>query len=1065
MTLKRKFWRVLITLLLVPIILLSAVLIYIQTQQESILKNQISELNKQYKGAIEVGKSNLSFFGNFPYISIKIDDVKILEDKTNTSTEIMHVKDIYVGFNLWDILNKNYDVQSIVVEDGVFNIILHKDGSNNLENALKYSNTNTDTTQTALNIHLKKVKLKNLDIHKLDETTNTDIETFIFYGEGGFKKNKQRIDVHVNSEFKLNVIKAHDTTYIKNKYFEFDTDITYNDSSGLLTIAPTNLIMEHADFDLQGTINTKNKMDLDLAVKGTKSNFNTLIAFAPHDLIPVLERYKNAGDIYFNAIVKGKLQDDKIPFIDVNFGTDKAYLENSKKKRKITDLGFSGHFTNGAHRDLESMEFSITNINATLEKGKFKGALIVKNFKHPEVNAQIDANFNIKFITDFFNINNIKNTSGNIDLKMNFHDIIDINQPELALNNLNRAYYSEIKIEDLNIVSEDLPAPLKRLNAHIEMNGKAATINNFDMLFGTSDVSAKGYISNLPAIIHHTNDTITAHLEIQSKLINIAELSQFSAADSTSTGIDEQITDLSAGLSFKAFAKDVTEFKYVPKGEFFIDSLHAQLKHYPHKFHDFHADILVDDADMKIIDFTGFIDDSDFHLNGLAHQYGFWFQETLNGDVEVDLTLTSNLLKLENMFTYKAENYIPDEYRHEAFNNLILRVNTSMHYKNTTLSAIDADLNKLQAKMKLHPNMFEDFSGHFHYEDEHLMVKDFHGKIGATNFDIDLNYYLGNNDSIKKRDNHLGLKANYIDYDALFQFNPSVENPTVAKQDQLKDVAVHTEAFNIYELPFTAMTFNVDVNHFIYHNIDLQNIKGQLKTTPNHYIYIDTFNLDAAGGNFKLSGYFNGSDPKHIYFKPKLSVQNVDIDQLLFKFENFGQDHLVSENLHGKITSEINGNIRVYPDMVPDIDQSEIHMNVKVLEGRLENYEPMEILSDYIGNKNLKNIRFDTLQNKIDINNGKLVIPNMTIESTLGHIEISGTHDNQHNIEYYLKIPWKTAKKAALYKLFGNKKKADSMYSEEAIIKKDTTKRTRYLNIKVDGTIDDYNISLKKKKD
>ncbi len=1062
--LKRKLSKALIFICVISLLLITGVLIYIQTQQERILQNQITKLNTQHTGLIEVGKSNLSLFGNFPYISLKIDDVKIFETKSNEASEIMHVKDIYVGFNLWDIVNQNYDIQSIIIEDGVFNLILHKDGSNNLEIALKNSESNTDAKANSVDIHLKKIKLKNLDIHKLDESTNTDIETFVFFADGGFKKNNNLIDAHINSEFKLNVIKALDTTYIKNKFFEFDTDITYNDSNGLLSIAPTKLVMEHANFELEGVIKTKQNMDLDLKVKGNKSNFDAFIAFAPHDLIPVLERYKNAGNIYFNAEVKGELQNDKPPFFDVNFGTDKAYLENTKKKKRITDVGFNGHFTNGKNRDLESMEFSITNINATLDKGKFKGALVVKNFEHPEIKADFDADFNIKFITDFFNINNIKTTSGNIALKMNFHDIVDFSNPELALNNLNSAYFSELKIKDLQIDSEDLPAPLEQLNAHVVMNGKAATINSFNLLLGKSDLSITGYLSNLPAVIHQTEDTVSAHLDVTSKLIDIAELTQFSAKNNT--GIDEQITKFNSGLSFKGVAKDFKTFKHLPKSEFFIDSLNAQLKHYPHKFHDFHADVLIDEVDLKIVDFTGYIDDSDFHLNGLAHHYEFWLKDSLNGDVDLDLTLTSNVLKLEDLFSYKAENYVPKEYRHEAFDKLTLHVNTHMHYKNSTLNAIDFDLEKLQTKLKLHPNTFEEFKGRFHYEDEHLTVNDFHGQIGKTIFDIDLNYYLGTNDSIKKRDNHLGLKANYIDYDALFQFNssPTQSIKNVENANKLKDVTAHSDAFNIYELPFTDMTFDVAINHFIYHKIDVQNIKGKLRTTPNHYLYIDTLNLDAAGGHLKLSGYFNGSDPKQIYFKPKLELENVNLDKLLFKFENFGQDHLVSENLHGKITSEINGTIRVYPDMVPNIDKSEIHMKVKVLDGKLENYEPMELLSDYIGNKNLKSIRFDTLQNNIDVNKGKLIIPNMTIESTLGHIEIAGTHDSQHNIEYYLKIPMKTAKKAALYKVFGDKKKTDSIYNEETIIKKDTTKNTKYLNLKIQGTVDDYEISLKKQK-
>jgi len=260
------------------------------------------------------------------------------------------------------------------------------------------------------------------------------------------------------------------------------------------------------------------------------------------------------------------------------------------------------------------------------------------------------------------------------------------------------------------------------------------------------------------------------------------------------------------------------------------------------------------------------------------------------------------------------------------------------------------------------------------------------------------------------------------------------------------------------------MRFDLDVEHFIYHRIDLQQINANLRTTQNHYIHVDTLTMNTAGGNFRMSGYFNGSDPKHIYLQPDLIAENVDIDKLLFKFENFGQDQLVSDNLKGRVSTRINGKIRVYPDLVPDLDQSEVHMDVEVLDGRLENYEPMSMLSDYMGNKNLKKIRFDTLQNHLDIKDGRITIPRMTIESTIGHMELSGTQDIDHNIEYFLKIPWKTVKQAAWYKLFGKKNKDSILVQEDEIIELDPKKKVRYLNLKIEGNIDDYEVSIGKKK-
>ena len=196
-------------------------------------------------------------------------------------------------------------------------------------------------------------------------------------------------------------------------------------------------------------------------------------------------------------------------------------------------------------------------------------------------------------------------------------------------------------------------------------------------------------------------------------------------------------------------------------------------KHYPHQLHDFHADVLIDEADLQLVDFTGYIDDSDFHFDGTIHDYAFWMQSERDGDVALDINLTSKKIRLEDLFSYKGENYVPKEYRHEIFDDLALHFTAGMHYKTSALHSIDLSLDKLDAKMELHPQRFHDFRGNIHYEDQHIAINDFHGEIGTTNFNFDLNYYVGDDQKIKKSDNYLEIRANYIDYDALFDFDLS----------------------------------------------------------------------------------------------------------------------------------------------------------------------------------------------------------------------------------------------------------------------------------------------------
>ncbi|MEQ8908716.1 MAG: AsmA-like C-terminal region-containing protein [Vicingaceae bacterium] len=1060
--LRRKFWAILLSLLvLLPILIFGGVLVYLSQHQAEIVQSEIKSLNREYQGQISVGATHLAPFENFPYVSIKVDDVKVLESKAVDAPSILEVADIYIGLNLLDLLQGEIDIQKLLIEDGFFDIVLHTDGSNNLSNALSSRGAaEVDTTASEpLHFHLQDIELKNIDLHKIDESNGLDIETLIYWAKGGFSSSAERMAAHIDTEFELNIMKHGDTTFVKHKHFEFHTDLNLDETNGLLTIAPSGIVMERSNFELAGTVDTEQNMNLDLAITGTKSNFDMLISFAPNDLIPLLERYKNAGNIYFNTKLQGPAAFGYFPLVEVDFGASEAFLENKNFGRRVDQLGFEGHFSNGAKRDATTMEFSMKNMTASLEEGDFTGEVRVENFEAPEIEMAVEADFNLDFLAEFLNLTEYNDASGSVDLKMNFHDIINLDNPQEALTKLDQAYYSELTVKNLHVNSPQMLAPLENLNAHLIVKGKRAELDQFELQYGNSDLKIEGYLSDLPSLIHQREVPLDAHLEFQSKLLDVSEFSGFTKNDSL--GIDERITDFSMGLSFESSAKELAQSKYLPKGEFFVDSLHAQFKHYPHELHDFHVDILIDERDLRIKDFTGAIDQSDFHLNGKVHDYAFWMQDTLAGDVDLDLGLESELLRLDDIFAYQGKNYVPEEYRHEEFDNLKLHFTSSMHYNDSGLHSIDLNLDQFDAKMHLHPMRFKDFSGRIHYEGDQLLVEDFHAQLGRTILNVDLDYYLGTDSSQQSRDNYLRLKTNYIDFDQLTNFNPEATKSAEEKATKAKttaDVEEHAEAYNLYELPFSNMRIEADIGHFIYHRIDLQDIQARLRTTQNHYLYVDTLNMKGAGGEFLMNGYFNGSDPEHIYLKPNLQVNHVNLDQLLFKFENFGQDVIVSENLHGQLTASVTGNIRIYPDFVPDLDQSEVHMDILALNGRLEDYDYLLMLSDYFGDKDLTSVRFDTLQNHIDVKNGVLTIPNMTIESTLGHMEIAGKQELDGEIEYYLRIPWKMIKEGARYRVFGSRKKDKDDNSPDEIVKVDPDDKTRYLNLKVTGTLDDYKI-------
>ncbi|MBM3170624.1 MAG: hypothetical protein FJZ75_03325 [Bacteroidetes bacterium] len=1049
--LKRWFFGFL-ALLALPFFLLA----WVYIKQDEWVQQGIKWANQHYAGQVVLQGSHISLFATFPYVSIDLEDVYVYEGKEHTHLPIVHVQDAYIGFSLWSILMGNYEVKSIKLSGGRVNLIQHTDGSFNISRAFDTGQeAKADTLEQPLNVQLRSLVLDRVEVHKINETSQLDVDLVVEQAKASIKQEGKQVALDLAAKFTLNVVQGGDTTFLKHKHFKIDTQLEYNGNTQSLNIQPSEVWLEKGNFNLQGKMGFAGEMPVDLQVQGAKPNFDLLIAFAPEELIPTLESYRNKGKIFFEASIKGETAGGQWPAIDAKFGCDDGQIENPETEKRLDDMDFKGYFTTGAKRDFSSMEFGLTQFKTKPDAGIFSGNLKVVNFLEPDIQLQLDSEFNLDFIAKFFNLKNLKDLTGSVALQMNFHDIIDLNHPERSIEKLNESYYTRLNIRNVGFKSGNFHLPIKNLNLQAEMQGHEALIRQFSVSVGKSTLKASGKISDLPAIIHHTNLPVSFDFNLESSLLDLAELTYSDSLKAS--GINDQIRNLKIKASFLSSAKALTESAYLPEGEFVLHDFQGRFAQYPHALHDIKGDFFIRKNDLQIADFSGAIDGSDWHFSGKLSRYDLFMDSSFSGDAVVQVDLRSDLLRLEDLFSYAGENYVPEDYRHELFKKLELHGSTTFHLKNKTLHSIDAKLDNLSCSMLVHKSRFERFSGRMHYEDEHVQLEKFGGKVGHSDFLVDLTYYTGKDPATKKRDNAFYLKSNHLDLDELLAYNPP---PKSAKAPAVN----HDSVFNVFSVPFTDMRLRADVQHLRYHRFMLDRIKADLRMQQNHWLHIDALALDAAGGHIDLKGYFNGSNPKEIYFSPQFKVKGIDLDKLLLKFENFGQDHLVSENLHGKLNGEIKGKLRMHTDLVPMIDKSELVLNIEVLNGRLENYKPMELLADYFKDKNLTKIRFDTLRNSFELKNNTLYIPSMTINSSLGFMELSGKQGLNMEMDYYLKIPLSLVGQAAFQRLFKRKREEVDPNTEDAIQYRDQNRKQAFISVNLKGTTDNYSIALKKEK-
>lgn len=148
----------------------------------------------------------------------------------------------------------------------------------------------------------------------------------------------------------------------------------------------------------------------------------------------------------------------------------------------------------------------------------------------------------------------------------------------------------------------------------------------------------------------------------------------------------------------------------------------------------------------------------------------------------------------------------------------------------------------------------------------------------------------------------------------------------------------------------------------------------------------------------------NAMAKEHALLQAKAHLDKVNVQTLFKQFGNFGQSDLVAENLEGMLTSDIVFAALMHSNLDIDLNSVKVHADLLIDNGRLVNYQPMQSLSKFLRVEDLADIRFQSLQNQIDIANQVIFIPSMQVKSSALDLELMGTHTFDNELDYHFVI-------------------------------------------------------------
>lgn len=224
-------------------------------------------------------------------------------------------------------------------------------------------------------------------------------------------------------------------------------------------------------------------------------------------------------------------------------------------------------------------------------------------------------------------------------------------------------------------------------------------------------------------------------------------------------------------------------------------------------------------------------------------------------------------------------------------------------------------------------------------------------------------------------------------------------------------------------------------NNLQYEKHQFKQLKTQLKLRGRH-LHFTELQLQNAGANIAGNVLIQENSPEIFTISTQASSHNLAFQPLFKEWDNFEQHVISSENISGNASAVLKFTAPF--DLRSGIDTKKIlaTLELRVDDGRLKNVETFKSITsslqkssstrlflkeNNINNfeKNLLDLKFETLQNTISIANGRLTLPKMIIASNAMTINLSGTHDFNNQIDYHFDFNLRDIKKVKTESEFG----------------------------------------------
>jgi AsmA protein len=971
---------------LIALVILALYLLPI-VYKENIESKAKKEINKATRAQINFDRVSVSFFKDFPNITISLHDLNIIGENEFFGDTLADIKEAAVELGTWDLLfEKETELKSVHLKDAVFDIIVLKNGSANYDIFIEDRTAKNNSDSSSINLALDEIKITNGTIEYTDKLTNTylSMEGFDHIGKGDFQKDI----FDYSTETKVSKMTLHydNIKYLKKKEVQLNMIMEMNLKENIFSFKENIIRINHFQIGLEGFIKmlkTGTEMDLKFAAKETE--FKNILSLIPGVYMHDFKNIKTKGEIAFDGFVKGKYLDDStdiIPAFHVNMKIKDAMFKIDTLPNPVENIQLDLVIDN-KFGIIDSTIFDLKKFHLNMGKHPVDGRIKLEGINHCRIDADMIANLELSELEAIYPIKGI-DLKGKMDFSLNAKGKY-INEKK-GLQQI-PAFHLDMKLTNGKIKYDSLPAAFEDIQLHLLAENKNGELENTVVDFKSIHMDMGGNPIHGHARVegyknYFINADISANLDL-ADIEKIYPIKNLTLKGMFDLDVKAKGTYNDSKKIFPAIdAKMNLKNGYLLSGDYSepVENIHL-ISEAINKTGNF------SDTKLNLQTLTYTLEGEPFDVSGtISDLENYIYDLKIKGLVDLD-----KVTKIYPVEGLKLSGIIDTDIKTSG---RLTDIEAGRYDKTSSEGTVELKEMRISGESVPAPIRIKDAL--FSFTPTKIVLKKMDGKIGKGTLNLtgDLyNYmsFLVPNGELIKGD--LNLVCDTLDL-----------NLIMAKKKIVKETNDTIHSIALWEVPRNIdFVFDSYINVLKYEDILIKRLKGEIKIKDG-MLSLNETGFNSLNARFKINGDYNTKNIKHPFFDLDIDIKELDIHKAYTEIKLIRDIAPAVADAYGifSITYKLKGELN--KKMSPKTETLTGEGEIRIAEAQINGMKIFEEISKTAKKKQINDPHLKDLIIKTEIRDNQLFVKPFSMTISGFDAEVEGVNDIKGTIKYIVRM-------------------------------------------------------------